>query len=270
MRILIATGGSAHSEVALRMVAALAAVTDAQVTLLTVAVSEGRRAHAEQIATQAAALLQAAADAVETRVVVGRAADKIMQEAQSGGYDLLVIGERPGHRLIHRILSNAVERLAEHAPCPVLVARDAGPPARLLVCESGRRPLVAERLVEKLSPMLALCREATLLHVMSQMAAGPGVVGWALRADAEEHMRRGTQEGKLLLEGLAALEEAGVPARALLRHGRVVDEVIEETQAGDYDLVVIGAFRATGWERLMLADQAHAILTGMRQSLLIV
>ena len=71
----------------------------------------------------------------------------------SGGraaYDLLVIGERPGHRLIHRILANTVERLTERAPCPVLVARvQAGLPARILICESGRHPLVAERLVRQ-------------------------------------------------------------------------------------------------------------------------
>ena len=129
---------------------------------------------------------------------------------------------------------------------------------------------MAARLVEKLTAVLSLCRQATLLHVMSQMAAGPGVAGWGLRADAAEHMRRRTQEGNFLLEGLSVLEQAGVPGRALLRHGRVVDEVIEEAQAGAYDLVVIGAFRAVGWERLMLADQAHAILLGTRQSLLVV
>ena len=125
MRILTATGGSAHSEFALEMVAGLAAAAGAQVTLLTVAVSQGRRAHAEEIAAQAAARLHAAVPEVETRVAVGRAADAIIQEARSGGYDLLVIGERPGHRLIHRILASTVERLTERAPCPVLVARDA-------------------------------------------------------------------------------------------------------------------------------------------------
>ena len=39
---------------------------------------------------------------------MGRAADHILHEAHQGDYDLLVIGERPGHRLIHRILANTV------------------------------------------------------------------------------------------------------------------------------------------------------------------
>ena len=217
MRILIATGGSTHSEVALHMAAALAAATDAQVNLLTVAVSEGRRAHAETVAVQAGALLRQLVGEVETRVAVGRAADKIIREAESGGYDLLVIGERPGHRLIHRILANTVERLTEQAPCPVLVARGAGLPMHMLICESGRLPLVAYRLADKLKPVLDLCREATLLHVMSQMAAGPGVAGRDMRLSAQEHMRRDTQERKLLREGLQ--QRLRRPVRGFARCG---------------------------------------------------
>ncbi len=124
--------------------------------------------------------------------------------------------------------------------------------------------------MHKLAPVLALSRQATLLHVMSQMAVLPGVEGQDLRADAQEHIQRRTQEGELLQAGMDALAKANVPARPLLRHGRVVDEVIDETRAGHYDLVVIGAFRATGWDRLMLSDQAHAILTGTHEPLLVV
>ena len=83
-------------------------------------------------------------------------------------------------------------------------------------------------------------------------------------------MRRGTQEGKLLQEAMDVLAAAGVAVRPLLRHGRVVDQVIDEANAGAYDLVVIGAFRATGWDRLMLSDQAHAILAGTHEPLLVV
>lgn len=269
MRILVATGGSAHSEIAVQMAGTLAAAAGAQLTLLTVAVSESGRAHAEAVSLHSAAALRGWVDEVEALVAVGRVAESILAEARTGGYDLLVIGERPGHRLIHRILTSTVERLAERAPCPVLVARAAGMPARILVCESGRHPLVATRLADKLQPMLALCRHATLLHVMSQMAAGPGVAGQDLLADAADHMRRGTDEGKLLQEGIDALAAAGVPAQAVLRHGRVVDEVIDEAESGSYDLVVIGAFRATGWDRLMLSDQAHAILSGVHEPLLV-
>ena len=104
---------------------------------------------------------------------------------------------------------------------------------------------------------------------MSQMAAGPGVAGENLRDDAERHIRRGTPEGRLLCEGLDVLSCAGVSAHSLMRHGRVVDEVVAESRDEAYDLIVIGAFRATGLDRVVLSDQARAILAGTHEPLLV-
>lgn len=269
MRILVATGGSAHSETALQMAGTLAAATRSRVTLLTIAVSEGQRAQAETVSLHSAAVLRQWVDEVETRVRAGRAADHILREA-ARGYDLLIADEQPSPRLIRRITANTVERLTERSPCPVLVARDAGLPVRMLICESGHRPLVTQRLVERLSPLLELARQATVLHVMSQLAAAPGLATEDLRADAADHIRRGTDEGKLLQEALDMLAGADVDARALLPHGQVVSQVIQEAHAGPYDWVVIGAFRASGWDRLLLSDQAHAILAGTHEPLLVV
>ncbi len=270
MHIIIATGGSVHSEIAMHMAGMLAAATESQVTLMTVAFSELRREHAEQISMQAAANLRELVGEVQTRVAVGRAAEQIVREIQLGDYDLLVIGERPGQRLIHRILTNTVERLTELAPCPVLVAREAGLPLRMLICESGRQPLVVERMARSLGPLMSLCKEATLLHVMSQMAAAPKLSGWELHATAQEHISRRTPEGTILQQGLDVLEDAGIKAQPVMRYGWVVDEIISETQANYYDLAVIGAFRASGWQRLMLSDLARAILAGTSQPLLVV
>jgi nucleotide-binding universal stress UspA family protein len=269
MHILVATGGSPHSQTALHLTGTLAAATGASVTLLTVAASEAHRASAETISLHASAALREWVAEVETRLSVGPAAASILSEANARNYDLLVIGERRGHKLIHRIVASTVERLTERAPCPVLVARSAGLPGRILICESSRRPLVVQRLVDKLSPIVDICRQATLLHVMSQIAAGPGVAGEDLRDDAEHHIQRGTPEGRLLREGLDVLAEAGVSAWPRLRHGRVVDEVVAESSNEAYDLIVIGAFRATGWDRMMLSDQARAILAGTHEPLLV-
>ena len=268
MRILLATGGAPHSEIAVRLTVQLARATPAEITVLTVAAAAQRRAHAEAIAAQTAAQFADLAATVQTHVRVGRTAGIIAEEAE-GGYDLLVMGERADYHLLRRVAPTTVDQLIERSPCPLLVARRADLLEQTLVCESGRRPLVAARLAAELAPLLSSWRSVTLLHVMSQMAAGPGVSGWALGADVADHIKRGTPEGELLQEGLAALTAAGVDAKPLLRHGRVIDEIVAEAQTGGHDLLVIGAHRVTGWERLMLADQAYAILTRTHQSLLI-
>ncbi|MFN2199917.1 MAG: universal stress protein [Caldilineaceae bacterium] len=58
-------------------------------------------------------------------------------------------------------------------------------------------------------------------------------------------------------------------AHSLMRHGRVVDEVVAESRDEAYDLIVIGAFRATGLDRVVLSDQARAILAGTHEPLLV-
>jgi nucleotide-binding universal stress UspA family protein len=54
-----------------------------------------------------------------------------------------------------------------------------------------------------------------------------------------------------------------------MRHGRVVDEVVAESRDEAYDLIVIGAFRATVLDRMVLSDQARAILAGTHEPLLV-
>jgi nucleotide-binding universal stress UspA family protein len=49
-----------------------------------------------------------------------------------------------------------------------------------------------------------------------------------------------------------------------------VDEILAEARSGDYDLVVIGAHRGAGWERLLLDDLAHQIIEQMDRPVLVV
>jgi nucleotide-binding universal stress UspA family protein len=61
---------------------------------------------------------------VEVQVVVrpGHAAELISRVAAEGGYDLVVLGHR-GHFLRDHLLGSTADRVAEHAPCPVMIVR---------------------------------------------------------------------------------------------------------------------------------------------------
>ncbi|MGD9049781.1 MAG: universal stress protein, partial [Anaerolineae bacterium] len=112
--------------------------------------------------------------------------------------------------------------------------------------------------------------EMTILHVMSQMSAGPGVRGEQLRADAEELMSEHSPEGQLLERNLDILEGSDLNAQPKVRHGLVVDEILEEAGSGDYDLVVIGAHPDEGWRRILLDDLAHRLLVRLKRPVLVV
>ena len=62
----------------------------------------------------------------------------------------------------------------------------------------------------------------------------------------------------------------GLRARAKVRHGLVVEEILEEVQSEDYDLVVIGAYRGQGWQRILLDDLAHRIVVELDRPVLVV
>jgi nucleotide-binding universal stress UspA family protein len=52
----------------------------------------------------------------------GHAAEVISQVAAAGRYDLVILGHR-GHFLRDHLLGSTADRVAEHAPCPVMIVR---------------------------------------------------------------------------------------------------------------------------------------------------
>ena len=60
--------------------------------------------------------------AVDVVVRAGHAAELISHVAAEGGYDLVVLGHR-GHFLRDHLLGSTADRVAEHAPCPVMIVK---------------------------------------------------------------------------------------------------------------------------------------------------
>jgi nucleotide-binding universal stress UspA family protein len=136
-RILVAIDGSDCSNRAFAKAVELAALTGAELTAL--AVEGPLPAHAATIgeveevkrekdvffgALAAWAREQADRAGVAARVEVraGHAAELISQFAAAGGFDLVVLGHR-GHFLRDHLLGSTADRVAEHAPCPVMIVR---------------------------------------------------------------------------------------------------------------------------------------------------
>ncbi|MCI0395142.1 MAG: universal stress protein [Chloroflexi bacterium] len=271
MRILIATGGAAHSDVAVRLGACVVRATHSQATLLTVIKHETERQQANAILLRAAVLMAPALTGAQKRVRVGRPAEEIVREATEVCYDLIVIGERPLHRLVRRLLGPTADYVIARMPCPVMIARNkTGPLRRFLVCEGGRDPSLLNRLTARLTPLLALAKELTVLHVMSQIATSPTAPGWLLTANAETLIARHTTEGEWLENDLEALQRLSACLQPKVRHGLVVPEILAEAKSGDYDLVVIGAHQGRGWDRFLLDDLAHQIVLQADRPVLVV
>jgi len=195
-----------------------------------------------------------------------------LNEASEGDYDLIILGEQSAHKLDRYLRGNFPLRVAEQAQCPVLFVKgEARTIQRLLVCDSGGgQPSLLSRFTAKLAELLEGEEEITVLHVMSQISAGPGVSGKYLRAEAEELIHERTLEGNLLQRDIEELTKPGIHARPKVRHGLVEDEILKEAQGSDYDLVVIGMYQGHDLKRFLLEDHTGKLLSHLDRPVLVV
>jgi len=283
MNCLIAVSGSINSEAALRFVNRIASSLSRPISMLTVVKRERDRQAAEQALAAACQRLIPSIPEVRRLVRVGHPADQIIREAREGTYDVLIVGQRHDRPAATRFLlrSTGVE-VAERAPCPVFLVKGSyglGKAAadsteritRMLLCDSNiSSPNLLSRFTAQLAKLLDGDEDITVLHVMSQITAWPGVPDDQLSASAEELIQERTPEGEMLAYDLNLLNAPGIQARARVRHGRVIDQILDEATNGNYDLVVIGAHRDQGWQRLLLDNIAHQIITHIDRPILVV
>jgi nucleotide-binding universal stress UspA family protein len=292
MPVLVAIDGSWHTDAALRVAAQIAQRGREPLTVLTVIRTRGSWVPLplDEVLDRIGGMGLPELPDVRTKVRVGHPATEIVREAEEGQYDLVIVGERPGRNMMARFLTGSTAiRVVEHAPCPVIVAKGKmGPIQRILLCDSGSDdptvglrsnkhgtgravlPSVLSRFTQLPLDLLNGTGEIVVLHVMSQISAGPGVQGKQLRSDSDDLINQRAPEGELLERDIEALKRMGLRARAKVCHGLVVEEILDEALRGDYDLVVIGSYRGEGWQRILLDDLAHRIVVELDRPVLVV
>jgi nucleotide-binding universal stress UspA family protein len=272
MKILIAIDGSRASLGTLRFAAQFVQRAGEPPTILCVIgrSSDQRSKQVENTFNTARDIL--AVPEIKTMLRTGQPVQEIVRETESNQFDLLIIGEIRSHFLSQIFKGPPAARIAARTPCPVLIAkRDRRLIRRILLCDSGSgRSEALNRFTARLGKMLEGEEDITVLHVMSQISAGPGVKGGQLRASADELIQGHTPEGVLLERDLKALDQPGVHPTPKVRHGLVVDEIIKEACSGDYDLVIIGAHQGEKWRQFLLDNLAEKILKRVNLPVLVV
>jgi nucleotide-binding universal stress UspA family protein len=147
MRILLAVDGSGSSDRARDLVAALPWSEGGRVRIVSVAPtgadlmgtpwpiatvsddpdleSEALRIHRDALDAAEREIRSARSDLIiESRLLRGRAASVIVEEARQMSADLVVVGHRGHGRWESILLGSVSAEVVDHAPCPVLVARD--------------------------------------------------------------------------------------------------------------------------------------------------
>jgi amino acid transporter/nucleotide-binding universal stress UspA family protein len=126
-RVLVPAGGGPHARLGLRLAAQIAGSDDAELTILRIVrPSEELNREAEERACDHLAneVLESCDARVRTKVVVHQAiVQGILEEAQQGGYDLLVIGASNEWGIKSLLVGAVPDAVADQAPCSVLMVR---------------------------------------------------------------------------------------------------------------------------------------------------
>jgi nucleotide-binding universal stress UspA family protein len=273
MRVLIITDGSEASRQALKFGAQFSESSGQYLTVLTIVSSASERDWGKTVLRYARELFSNQFPKMQMKIRIGQASEEILKEVKDGQFELVVFGD-PGiggttRGLLKRFgILNVVEKV----PCSVLVVK--GPYRsirKVLLCDSGvEGSSLPGRYVVRYVDLSEQEEEVTILHVMSQISAGPGIKGRFLRAGAEDLIQENTPEGRALERNIEILKQPLIRSYPKIRHGFVVDEILDEAKAGDYDLVMIGAHRREGWWGLLLDDLAQKIILQIDRSILIV
>src|SRR5579884_489829 len=137
-KVLVGLDGSDASWAAYRRALALAAEDGAELWALSVedhlprfpgtideVVEEEQRENSYFAEVQARARRVAEEQGVvfHGRTVAGNAAERLIELARAGGFDLIVVGHRGHSNPWHQLVGGTADRLVDHAPCSVLVDR---------------------------------------------------------------------------------------------------------------------------------------------------
>ncbi len=136
--ILLAVDGSQHGQHAARVAGELARAVQATQLYIVVAyepvpgyvrepnLSEAiaaRKAEAQQILQQALDIIGNLPTKINPQMIEGSIAEVILETAHARHCDVIVMGSRGYGRLEGALLGSNSQKVASHAPCPVLIVR---------------------------------------------------------------------------------------------------------------------------------------------------
>ena len=183
--------------------------------------------------------------------VASNIATGILEQWELGPYDLIILGASGRWKGMARSFWDpaVAEKVAIHAPCSVLVARDLEEGHGHLICTDGS---------DKAMEMVRHDGE-----IASRCDCPVSLMSVALDVEAEDEAKANVDKAK------KALEDMGIKAKeTIVKVGNPVDKIIE---AGpDYSLIVVSESGRTGLQRFFMGSVAFKVMENAHNSVMIV
>lgn len=200
---------------------------------------------------------------VESKLLLGRPADVIVEEADRIGADVIVVGSHGHGAVASALLGSVSAEVVDHAPCPVLVARKPALTKIVLATDGSEGARLAEDLVARWPFLAALpVRVVTVATMVPSFAlldpVGPSMMSAETYQQLSDELRAAHETAaQASVQRLLARQ---VSATAALREGYAPNEIVREVADARADLIVIGSRGRTGVTRLLLGSVARSVL----------
>lgn len=298
MRILLATDGSEQSTAATALLKCLVPAKGNEVTLLTVIpehvflgglrLGDGRRrdaaarelrqaqeSQAQQILDQAVGQLTPTGYKVEKRVGRGVPAEQVISCARNVRAEVVIIGARGATGSDRFPLGAVSNRVLKHAPCSVVLARQApGKISRVVLATDGSRySREAQRfLIDLPLPhrsqvfVVSVLQSHTLALLKTPTLDTESYIQIVNRLQQEEE----ESARDLLATTSHPFKQKDYDTTTMVRRGDPASEILALSESLNADLIVLGTRGHTGIESFVMGSVAQRVAKFARQSVLAV
>ena len=270
MKILICSDGSEAAERAVLMGALIAAGCNAEVTLLGIIEAPGKTEIIMEALRRGLRLLQEKKIHAETVTVPGQSIEEIIKRTTETKFDLVVIGAAQKETTGRFQMSFKAYKIIKSIQPPVLVVMGkASALNRVLLCSGGQKYIDdAVALTGRIAQ--GMKASVTLLHVMPETPALYSGLS-RMTEGVEMVLNSKSSLGRNLRSEKAALEALAIPVEVKLLQGSVLQQILREMRAGNYDLVVTGSsLSRSGLRTYILGDISREIVNRATCAVLVV
>jgi nucleotide-binding universal stress UspA family protein len=216
--------------------------------------------------------LRRAGHAVELRAEAGPVGLVLRETASSEAADLIVVGSRGRGVAASAIGGSVSADLTDHAPCPVLIARQPSV-GRILVATDGSPSAMAiPDILQRWQLLRSLPVDVVSVAPRPAIATDFLVTAWAPTPDeghgseADETLTRHHRYAEELAQ---RLRETGWSATATVRVGDASRQIVQAAEELGCGLVVTGSRGLGDLKRLLSGSVAHDVLLHSHCSVLV-
>ena len=271
MKIMVCSDGSERAREALISAAIIAAATRAKTTILGITeIDQDQSRLLEALGEDIQGLFQEKGVKVDIVTKFGNPVEEIIRRTREISYDLVVVGAERQRGQEFFLPSAKAYSIIETIVPPVLVVPKSRPDLkRILIC-SGGGPYIdnAVRFTSEIAKDLSA--SVTLLTVVSEPPAMHATL-YRRQEDMDALLNSDSELARNLRNEKDIIERAGVPVSVQIRHGIVIDQILEEVERGDCDLIVAGSWPVRdSWRNYVIGNVTREIVKRTDRPVLVI